>query len=82
MQHFVEVYWREFEILRFFLDADLSSVVKRECRSTRVAHSENTDRTPSEEDGQLPQATEYFGAEIIIYSFQSWNFVEETETRV
>src|SRR5580698_284523 len=23
MQHFVEVYWREFEILRFFLDADL-----------------------------------------------------------
>src|SRR5467141_4000518 len=25
MQHFVEVYWREFEILRFFLDADLTA---------------------------------------------------------
>jgi hypothetical protein len=25
MQHFLEVYWREFEILRFFLGADLDA---------------------------------------------------------
>jgi hypothetical protein len=29
MQHFVEVYWREFEILRFFLDADLTAAPLR-----------------------------------------------------
>jgi hypothetical protein len=27
MQHFVKVYWREFEILRFFLDADLTAAL-------------------------------------------------------
>jgi hypothetical protein len=43
---------------------------------------ESAGRTPSEEDGQLPRATEYFGVEIMIYSFQSWNILEETKTRV
>ena len=38
-------------------------------------------RTPSEEDRQLPRATEYSCVEIVTYSFQSWNIVEETETR-
>jgi len=52
-------------------------------RSTRASlHSESPGRAPSEEDGQLPRATEYCGVEIMIYSFQSWNIVEETETRV
>jgi hypothetical protein len=45
-------------------------------------YAESAGRTSSEEDGQLPLATECFGVEIMIYSFQSWNIVEEIETRV